>query len=99
VILDRYPKRHDAEALETAILATLRHAMLPEPEVIASSPIPWQAAAVPAPAYTGNELPSGLRLHLDVRFSEPLRGPVLAGRGRYFGVGLFGPMADGNVEP
>ncbi|HXB63954.1 MAG TPA: type I-U CRISPR-associated protein Csb2 [Solirubrobacteraceae bacterium] len=94
VILDRYPKRREPEALQEAVRATLRHAMLPDPEQLDASPIPWQAAAVPAPAYTGNELPSGLRLHLDVRFPEPLRGPVLAGRGRYFGVGLFAPVPD-----
>jgi CRISPR-associated protein Csb2 len=95
IILDRYPKRHEPEALDAAIRATLRHAMLPDPVVIDCSHIPWQAAAVPAPAYTGNDLPSGLRLHLDVTFPEPVRGPVLAGRARYFGVGLFAPVHGG----
>jgi CRISPR-associated protein Csb2 len=95
IILDRYPKRHQPEALDAAIRATLRHALLPAPVAIDCSPIPWQAAAVPAPAYTGNGLPSGLRLHLDVTFAAPVRGPVLVGRGRYFGVGLFAPVPDG----
>jgi CRISPR-associated protein Csb2 len=98
IILDRYPKQHTSEALDMAIRATLRHAMLPPPFAIDCSPIPWQAAAVPAPAYTGNGLPNGLRLHLDVTFPEPVRGPVLAGRGRYFGVGLFAPVPGGTRD-
>lgn len=98
IILDRYPKRHEPEALDVAIRATLRHAALPDPVAIDCSPIPWQAAAVPAPAYTGNGLPSGLRLHLDVTFAEPLQGPVLAGRGRYFGVGFLAPVRDGATD-
>ncbi len=98
IILDRYPKRHEPEALDAAIRATLRHAALPDPVAIDCSPIHWQAAAVPAPAYTGNGLPSGLRLHLDLTFAEPVRGPVLAGRGRYFGVGLFAPVQENDSD-
>jgi CRISPR-associated protein Csb2 len=92
VILDRYPKGHNPQALDRAVRATIRHAGLPDPIKVDCSPIPWQAAAVPAPAYTGNGLPSGLRLHMDVTFAQPVRGPVLAGRGRYFGIGLFAPV-------
>lgn len=98
VILDRYPKRHEPAAVETAIRATIRHAGLPDPVTVSCSPIPSQAAAVPGPAYTGNGLPGGLRLHVDMRFSQPLRGPVLAGRGRYFGVGLFVPVPDSGSD-
>jgi CRISPR-associated protein Csb2 len=29
------------------------------------------------------------RLHVQVRFREPVRGPVLAGIGRHYGIGLF----------
>lgn len=94
VILDRYPKRRSDEALDTAIRDTLTHAGVPSPVQIRCSPMPSQAAAVPAPAYTGNDLPDGLRLHVDITFDQPMRGPLLAGRGRYFGVGLFAALSE-----
>jgi CRISPR-associated protein Csb2 len=38
-------------------------------------------------------LPSHLRvyarLHVEVRFVKPVNGPVLAGIGRHYGIGLF----------
>ncbi|MHB1860747.1 MAG: type I-G CRISPR-associated protein Csb2 [Solirubrobacteraceae bacterium] len=93
VILDRHPKTRSLAAFERALRATFEHAGLPHsPEHVDWSEIPWQPAAVPAPAYRGGDLPDGLRIHVDVTFEQPLRGPLLAGRGRYFGVGLFAPV-------
>jgi CRISPR-associated protein Csb2 len=99
VILDRYPKRRSREAFEKALRDTFAHAGAPSPAVLEVSSLPWQAAAVPAPAYTGQSLPDGLRVHVDVTFSEPVRGPLLVGRGRYFGVGLFAPVSAQDTRP
>jgi CRISPR-associated protein Csb2 len=93
VVLDRHPKRRGSDALERALSDTFTNAGAPSPERVDWSPIPWQPAAVPAPAYTGQGLPRGIRLHIDVTFKEPVRGPLLIGRARYFGVGLFAPVA------
>jgi CRISPR-associated protein Csb2 len=93
VILDRHPKSRKDEAFEQALRDTFEHAVLPQaPERLEWSEIPWQAAAVPAPAYQGHNLPEGLRIHVEAIFEQPLRGPLLVGRGRYFGVGLFAPV-------
>lgn len=92
VILDRHPKTRSRDAFERALRSTFAHALVPTPESLDWSEIPWQPAAVPAPAYRGQGLPSGLRVHVDVTFERPLRGPLLVGRGRYFGVGLFAPV-------
>jgi len=35
-----------------------------------------------------------VRLHADIRFEEPVRGPLLLGAGRYFGLGLCLPVGD-----
>jgi CRISPR-associated protein Csb2 len=97
VILDRHPKSRSDEAFERALYATFEHAGLPlVPERLEWSEIPWQAAALPAPAYQDHRLPSGLRIHVEVIFEQPLRGPLLVGRGRYFGVGLLAPVHLGN---
>ncbi|HWY18500.1 MAG TPA: type I-U CRISPR-associated protein Csb2 [Solirubrobacteraceae bacterium] len=98
VILDRHPKRRGQEALKDALNETFVNAGMPKPERIWCSRISWQAAAVPAPAYAEDSLPDGLRVHVDVGFPEPVRGPLLVGRGRYFGVGLFAPVGNRSVS-
>lgn len=35
-----------------------------------------------------------VRVHADIRFAEPVRGPLLLGAGRYFGLGLCLPVED-----
>jgi CRISPR-associated protein Csb2 len=35
-----------------------------------------------------------VRVHADIRFQEPVRGPLLLGAGRYFGLGLCLPVED-----
>lgn len=93
VILDRHPKSRSDATMERALRATFSNAGAPEPEQMDWSEIPWQPAAVPAPAYRGMGLPDGLRLHIDVTFQTPVRGPLLVGRGRYLGVGMFSPAS------
>ena len=94
VILDRYPKRGGRAALDHALRMTFSNAGAPAPAQISCASISWQAAAVPALAYRGGGLPDGLRVHVEATFAEPVRGPLLVGRGRYFGVGLFAPVPD-----
>lgn len=36
-----------------------------------------------------------VRVHADIRFAEPVRGPVLLGAGRFFGLGLCLPIPEG----
>lgn len=97
-ILDRYPKRRTAEGLEQAVRISLEHAGLTPPSRLSVSPFPWLSAALPAGAYGRQGLPAGLRVHIELEFSAPTRGPVMVGRGRYFGVGLLKPVSDGGAE-
>ncbi len=38
--------------------------------------------------------PPRVRVHADIRFESPVRGPLLLGAGRYFGLGLCLPVGD-----
>jgi CRISPR-associated protein Csb2 len=47
---------------------------------------------LPWPARPGRT--ARARVHADIRFDEPVRGPLLLGAGRYFGLGLCLPVED-----
>ena len=54
---------------------------------------PLRAGMHPAGQYrTSGYLQASPRFHVRVRFCEPVAGPLLAGRGRYVGFGLFRPI-------
>lgn len=88
VIPDRLPKRPRIDLVERSIIDSLLRAGYPSPESIdvrQHSPL----AGVPAAFRTAVRLP---RYHATLRFPEPVQGPVIAGRLRYFGVGFFRPI-------
>lgn len=100
----RARERAEAEAVESIARASTL-AGLPEPAVIIRFDAPLTGLpAAPAgrggsrggwyrqfPGYaTGNGTPR-ICVHADIEFSEPVRGPVLIGAGRYFGYGLCLP--------
>lgn len=88
VVFDRYPKRGDfLAALRFSALA----AGLPEPEEARVLPYP-RPQGVPLSRHF--RLPPGVEgyaAHAELCFPEPVSGPVLLGRGRYLGLGLFAP--------
>lgn len=47
--------------------------------------LPWPGRAGRTPR---------VRVHADIQFAEPVRGPLLLGAGRYFGLGLCLPVED-----
>ncbi len=89
VILDRPPRRADAPAWQAAIAQSLQLAGLPTPEQIEVSTYSEFAGAPSALAFA-SKVP---RFHARIRFAAAVQGPVLAGRGRHFGVGVFRPLA------
>jgi len=89
VVFDRHPKKGDFLG---ALRFSARAAGLPEPQ---------EAWALPYPRPQGVPLSRDFRLppgvegyvaHGEVLFPEPVSGPVLLGRGRYLGLGLFVPL-------
>lgn len=91
IVLDRYPKDGDVEA---AVAASIVKAGLPEPVGVEASRHPMTPGGV---ALKPKDLPKRcegrLYTHARVVFDRAIPGPVLAGAGRYFGVGLFVPEA------
>ncbi|WP_147680562.1 type I-U CRISPR-associated protein Csb2 [Actinomyces ruminicola] len=89
LVLDRYPKDHDLAAV---VAESFVNAGLPEPHEVEVSKEPMLYGAV---RLKPQELPKRcqgrLYTHARVTFDRPVHGPILAGAGRYFGVGLFAP--------
>ena len=91
VILDRHPKAQRRESVADMVKESFANALLPVPTDVRTARYPWLPGAVPAALHTGHGLPTGLRVHIDVEFDHEVAGPVLVGRGRYFGIGLLRP--------
>ncbi len=87
VILDRPPKRFDAERVAQALVESLVNAGFPAPiSVTISQSSDFQGGP------SVREVPASLpRTHARIIFAEPVQGPVIAGRWKYFGTGLFRP--------
>jgi CRISPR-associated protein Csb2 len=88
VVLDRFPRRGRSPRDE--LLASIANAGLPDPTEVQLLAGPPLTAAPPGGAMRG-EVPPGMRVHARLRFEQPVMGPVLVGRGRFRGVGLFLP--------
>ncbi len=92
VVLDRPPKRPETSRLQQALIESLIHAGCPSPETLELSPF---SRFTGAPAALRVPSPDGKpRFHATLRFDRPLTGPLIAGRQRFFGVGLFRPLAE-----
>lgn len=93
MVLDRFPKR--PELFEAEVRTSLRRVGLPEPVEVEISTEPLLTGAA---RLKPNDLPRQARgriyRHVAVRFDRPVAGPVLAGAGRYLGVGLFAPITE-----
>jgi CRISPR-associated protein Csb2 len=98
VLLDRFPKsgRHSAEAILTR---GCEYVGLPRPvEVVADrfSPLYGVEPSFRFVIRRHRALPKArLYTHVSLTFAEPVRGPVLLGAGRYFGLGLCRPLREG----
>ncbi len=87
VLLDRPPKRAEGEAVLAAMAESIVNAGYPEPisiQVSRTSDFEGAPGALDIPT----RIP---RFHARLVFAEPVRGPVIAGRWRHFGIGLFRP--------
>jgi len=95
VVLDRPPKRLAEQRVRKAFSQSLVFAGYPEPSEIEISTFSRFQGAPPAFRVPADKP----RYHATVHFKEAISGPVIAGRLRYFGVGLFRPllMSTGDV--
>lgn len=87
VVLDRFPKAK--QSAEDIVAQSCERAGYPRPIKVELS----QDSALPMPPARQFTLrkPGGLYAHAVLEFEHPVRGPLLVGKERYFGLGLFLP--------
>lgn len=99
IVHSRYLPRKGEQALFEQVAAECSDVGLPAPARVAvqrgprfrGAPGPIDGGALPA-SWTGPL--RGPQAHLDLWFDEPVRGPVLLGRARHFGLGLCLPFEE-----
>ena len=98
VVLHHYPKKNRDADVERIVREAFASALLPEPVAIEVQPVSQFRGVGHVkvmPDY--EEGGAGLcryQVHAVVRFAEPVQGPVLVGRGRFRGYGLFRPLKE-----
>jgi CRISPR-associated protein Csb2 len=93
VVLDRFPSDLFGEEAEESVRVACQRAGLPGPASVVLRPTSLVLGVPPArefPAYPSDR-PTP-RVHAVLIFPERVAGPVLVGRGRYRGLGLFYPL-------
>lgn len=90
-------ERHTHDAPDLAEVARwCRHAGVPEPVGCRVSTVPLVPGSQRISAQESSRKGQlrGPRSFLELRFAEPVRGPIVLGRGRGFGLGLFAPVQE-----
>lgn len=94
VVWDRFPKRRK-EADTVRRMA--EYAWLPAPSAYKIMPhSPLQGVPASREFHLAGRW-QGFTTHMLLEFPQPIPGPVLLGRGRYFGMGFFAPIEEGNA--
>lgn len=95
VVLDRHPKKNGATA-ETIIAESCVRIGLPRPVEVRIGNASVFKGAPPVHAFLGRSSRTTGRpmQHVLVRFAYEVRGPVLLGAGRFFGMGLCRPWTN-----
>jgi CRISPR-associated protein Csb2 len=97
VVLHHHPKRRQGD-VERIVREAFVSALLPEPEEVRTASVAAVAGvghALGMPGFTeGGANLCRYQTHVEVWFSRPVRGPVLVGRGRFRGYGLFRPLGE-----
>lgn len=102
VVLHHHPKKREGD-LERIVKQAFVSALFPEPgsvSIQSVSAVEGAGHAMALPPFTeGGANLCRYQTHVVAHFRQPLRGPMLVGRGRFRGYGLFRPMADGEAQP
>jgi CRISPR-associated protein Csb2 len=101
VVLHHYPKKREGD-IERIIKEAFVSAMFPAPRCVrvqSVSAVTGAGHAMGMPPFTdGGAHLCRYQTHVIAHFDQPVRGPMLVGRGRFRGYGLFRPVADGEVR-
>lgn len=92
VIFGHYPKK----GVEEAVIKMCGIQGLPQVEALEVRPDAFWAGVDPAWKFrmvrSEEDDSRRLRFHVSIEFAEPVQGPLLLGKHRHFGMGLFRPM-------
>jgi CRISPR-associated protein Csb2 len=99
VLFDRFPKAKPGKTPLEVLTASCHRIGLPAPATVEVSSHPHsdlKDGVPPARAFQTRRVgvPARLASHIVLVFPKPVRGPILLGAGRYFGLGLFRPLPD-----
>ncbi|MGH8881167.1 MAG: type I-G CRISPR-associated protein Csb2, partial [Stackebrandtia sp.] len=99
VMLDHFPKKSGKNTGIHRVAESLVRAGYPQPSEVEIVPSPPLTGGIHRPGTAEALRRRGGRpmVHCRVRFPVPVHGPVLAGRLRYLGVGLFVPDQKGET--
>jgi CRISPR-associated protein Csb2 len=96
VVLHHYPKRGRENDVERIVLEAFKSAGLPRPVSLRVQPVSLFEGAGHVrtmPEFTeGGEKMCRYQVHVVARFTNPVQGPLLVGRGRFRGYGLLRPV-------
>lgn len=96
VVLHHHPKKNRSWDIERIVREAFLSALLPEPETLtirAASYFEGAGHARDMPTFNeGGPNLSNYQTHVIATFPEPVVGPILVGRGRFRGYGLFRPI-------
>jgi CRISPR-associated protein Csb2 len=93
ILLDRFPKKK-GPTVEDILRTACKRIGLPEPALIEHGVYSELAGVPPVPAFRlqrKQDERARWGVHASITFSQPVKGPVLLGAGRYFGLGLLRP--------
>ena len=93
ILLDRFPKK--GLSVESILARACERIGLPMPVKICHQPFSTLSGVPPVPRFrllrSRDERPRW-GVHAMLRFAVPVRGPIVLGAGRYFGMGLMQPI-------
>lgn len=102
VVLHHFPRRNREGEAERIVLEAFASAGLPEPvelRVQGFSRFEGAPSARQMPPFTeGGEGLCRYQAHVEARFAQSVRGPVLVGRGRFRGYGLMRPFEESAAD-
>jgi CRISPR-associated protein Csb2 len=95
-VFDRYPNDPYGEEAERIVRQAFVRVGLPEPQEVDLHYNPWHSAVPKASGFPAAAArpgkPQRYHCHVRAQWAGPIRGPVVAGAGRYYGYGLFRPL-------
>ena len=97
ILLDRFPKK--SMNVEDILRKSCERVGLPEPTDIGHSPFSQIPGVPPVPQFRLTRKPEERArwgVHATLTFPIPVKGPVLLGAGRFFGMGLMKPVENGD---